>query len=195
MLLTDRFTEALGYAERCHRDQKRKGSAVPYVSHLLAVCATVLEHGGDEDEAIAALLHDAVEDQGGAGRLEDIRRRFGWRVAALVDSCSDSAAAPGEAKAPWLERKQAHIAKMAKADRSEALVVAADKLHNLRDMVRDVRRHGPATMSRFNAPPERILWFHREVARALRPHAGTAPVDEVAAATEELAALLGLPSH
>ena len=109
--LTDRFDRALLYATHVHGGQVRKRTSTPYVAHLLAVAATVLEYGGDEDLAIAALLHDSVEDQGGQGRLEDVRNRFGERVARIVEACSDSLAntAAGERKARWQERKEAYI--------------------------------------------------------------------------------------
>lgn len=190
-ILTDRFAAALAYAEGLHRRQTRKGNDVPYVAHLMAVCATVLEWGGEEDVAIAALLHDAVEDQGGLATLVVIRERFGDRVAEVVAACSDSVTADAAAKAPWLERKQAHLDKLAKAGREVAMVVAADKLHNLHAMIRDVRRHGPETMARFNASPDRIVWFHDQVARALEPHREVAPVAEIIEATRLLAELLG----
>ena len=191
-MTSDRFQDALAYAERLHRTQTRKGNDIPYVAHLLAVCAIVLEWGGDEDTAIAALLHDAVEDQGGFATLAAIRGRFGLRVAEIVAACSDSATADPGLRAPWEERKTAHVRALAGATAEVALVTAADKLHNLQSMLREIRRDGPGTMARFSAPPERILWFNRAVARALAPHRGWAPVDEVEAASAELAALLGL---
>lgn len=191
-MTSDRFQDALAYAERLHRAQTRKGNDIPYLAHLLAVCAIVLEWRGDEDTAIAALLHDAVEDQGGLATLHAIRDRFGARVAEIVAACSDSAAADPHDRAPWEERKAAHIRALADATAEVALVAAADKLHNLQSMLRDVRRDGPQTMARFNASPERILWFNRAVAQALAPHRDWAPVDEVEAASAELAAVLGL---
>jgi (p)ppGpp synthase/HD superfamily hydrolase len=147
-MLTDRFAEALTYAERLHRKQTRKGNDIPYVAHLMAVSATVLEWGGDEDIAIAALLHDAVEDQGGVDTLREIEARFGGRVAGIVMGCTDSTSSDLAAKAPWEERKRHHVAELAQASPDIALVTAADKLHNLTAMIRDVRKHGPATMRR-----------------------------------------------
>ncbi len=191
-ILTDRFAAALAYAEGLHRRQTRKGNDIPYIAHLMTVCATVLEWGGGEDVAIAALLHDAVEDQGGLETLAIIRERFGDPVADIVAACSDSVTTDPAAKAPWLERKQAHLDKLAKAGREVAMVTAADKLHNLQAMIRDVRRDGPQTMARFNAAPDRIVWFHNEVARALAPHRECAPVAEVTEATRILAELLGV---
>ena len=142
MMLTDRFSEALVFAEKLHREQTRKGNDIPYVAHLLAVAAMVLEYGGDEDTAIAALLHDAVEDQGGLKTRDEIEGRFGGRVAGIVMACTDSDSADPGAKSPWESRKRPHIEKLRSADRDVALVTAADKLHNLNAMIRDVRRHG-----------------------------------------------------
>jgi HD domain len=112
------FFCALIYATHVHGGQVRKGTSTPYIAHLLAVAATVLEYGGDEDLAIAALLHDSVEDQGGTARLEDVRNRFGERVARVVKACSDSLAdtAKGERKAHWQERKEAYLAHLRTAD-------------------------------------------------------------------------------
>jgi (p)ppGpp synthase/HD superfamily hydrolase len=147
-LLTDRFSDALTYAARLHSRQTRKGNDIPYVAHLLAVCATVLEWGGDEDTAIAALLHDAVEDQGGLKALAEIEARYGAKVARIVSACTDSVSADPTAKASWEERKREHIAHLASAPPEVALVTAADKLNNLTAMIRDVRRHGPSTLAR-----------------------------------------------
>jgi len=191
-MLTDRFSDALTYAERLHRAQTRKGNDIPYVAHLLAVAAVVLEWGGDEDTAIAALLHDAVEDQGGAETLAEITRRFGDRVAAMVVACSDSVTTSKQEKAPWAERKRKHLAKLAEAGPEVALISAADKLHNLGAMIRDVRRDGVETMRRFNASPADTVWYYASVGRALARYRAQAPVDEIEAATAELADLLGL---
>ena len=142
MVLTDRFDRALLYATHVHGGQVRKGTDTPYVAHLLAVAATVLEYGGDEDLAIAALLHDSAEDQGGAARLEDVRNRFGERVARIVEACSDSLAdtAKGERKAHWQERKETYIAHLLKADEDILRVSLADKVHNARAILRDLRK-------------------------------------------------------
>src|SRR5215472_14590191 len=140
--LTDKFDRALVYATHVHGGQARKGTSIPYVSHLLAVSATVLEYGGDEDLAIAALLHDSVEDQGGKARLEDVRNRFGERVARIVEACSDSLAntAKGERKAHWQERKDAYLADLGKAGKDILGVSLADKVHNARAILRDLRK-------------------------------------------------------
>lgn len=189
-MLTDKFSDALVYAERRHRRQRRKGNDIPYVAHLLVVSATVLEHGGDEDTAIAALLHDAVEDQGGLPTLREIEANFGSRVAAIVEACTDSVSEDPATKLPWEDRKRAYLAHLAHADADVALVAAADKLHNLTAMIRDVRRDGPAVMKKFKAPPERQLWYFREVVKALGRHRARAPVEEIERGVETLAALL-----
>src|SRR5678815_2987367 len=142
MVLTDRFDRALLYATHVHGGQVRKGTDTPYIAHLLAVAGTVLEYGGDEDLAIAALLHDSVEDQGGSARLEDIRNRFGNRVARVVEACSDSLAntATGEHKADWQERKDAYIGRLRQAGPDILRVSLADKVHNARSILRDLRK-------------------------------------------------------
>jgi hypothetical protein len=194
LMLTDRFAAVLAYAERLHRSQTRKGNTIPYITHLMAVCATVLEWGGDEDAAIAGLLHDAVEDQGGLERLADIRARFGDRVADAVAACSDSTTADKEKKAPWRQRKTTHLDHLKQADAMVALVTAADKLHNLNAIIRDVRYYGPATLGRFHAGPEEQVWYFRSVAAALAGYRDIAPVAEIEQGVAVLAGLLGLPA-
>lgn len=162
-MLTDRFDEALAYASRIHRDQRRKDTAIPYVSHLLAVASLTLEHGGDEDQAIAALLHDAAEDQGGAERLADIEARFGPGVAAIVADCTDSWAEP---RPPWRERKAAYVAALAGKPARSLLVSLADKTHNARAIVGDLRRHGDDLWPRFTGGKAGTLWYYGTLARA-----------------------------
>src|SRR5262245_54661027 len=167
-ILTDRFDRALLYATHVHGGQVRKGTSTPYVAHLLAVAATVLEYGGDEDLAIAALLHDSAEDQGGEARLEDVRNRFGDRVAWIVQACSDSLAntAKGEPKADWLERKKAYLARLRKADDDILRVSLADKVHNARAILRDLRKAdvGEEVWTRFTPPKEQTLQYYRSLA-------------------------------
>ena len=163
-MLTIHFDEALAYAAELHREQRRKGSGVPYLSHLLAVTATVIEHGGDEDEAIAAILHDAVEDQGGAATREQIRQRFGERAAAIVDGCTDTDVTP---KPPWRERKAAFIQALGMADASVHLVVAADKLHNAGSTLADYRRLGDEVWELFHGGRDGTLWYYRSAVEAL----------------------------
>lgn len=154
--LTDRFDRALLYATHVHGGQVRKGTSTPYIAHLMAVAATVLEYGGDEDLAIAALLHDSVEDQGGKARLEDVRNRFGERVARIVEACSDSLAdtAGGERKAHWQERKEAYLAHLRAAGEDILRVSLADKVHNARAILRDLRKPdiGEEIWARFSQP-------------------------------------------
>jgi (p)ppGpp synthase/HD superfamily hydrolase len=155
-----------------HGGQVRKGTSTPYVAHLLAVGATVLEYGGSEDMAIAGLLHDAVEDQGGAPRLADIRNRFGDRVADIVRSCSDSMVntAAGQKKEAWRVRKLAYIEHLKTVDAEALLVSLSDKVHNARSILRDLRKSeiGSAVWGRFTKPKEDTLWYYREVADAFQ---------------------------
>ncbi len=171
-----RFEDALVYAARLHRNQVRKGTTIPYITHLLAVAAIVGEHGGGEEEVIAALLHDAVEDQGGAATLADIRTRFGDRVAAIVAGCSDTAAVP---KPPWRERKERYIAHLARATPAVRLVSAADKLHNARAILADLRAQGDAIWARFNGGRAGTLWYYRVLVGALRAAGATPLVEEL----------------
>jgi (p)ppGpp synthase/HD superfamily hydrolase len=160
-MLTERFGEALAFANEVHRGQLRKGTQVPYIAHLMGVASIALNFGADEDEAIGALLHDAVEDQGGPPMLEEIRRRFGPRVAEIVDGCTDSWTTP---KPPWLPRKRAYIDHVRSASASVRLVSAADKLYNVRAIVRDYRRVGDAVWLRFSASPADVLWYYQSLA-------------------------------
>ncbi len=166
-MLTDRFRSAFAWASELHTEQVRKGTGIPYIAHLMAVAAIVLEHGGSEDEAIAALLHDAVEDQGGAPILAEIRTRFGGDVASIVEGCTDAAPAKGGSKGPWKKRKQAYIDHVAKErNRSVLLVSVADKLHNARSISADFEDIGDDLWSRFNAGRDDILWYYAELVAA-----------------------------
>ena len=158
--LTERFQEAFILASMLHAQQKRKGTDIPYLSHLLGVTALVLEDGGDEDQAIAALLHDAVEDQGGLKTLEDIRQKFGHHVAEIADGCSDSYTQP---KPPWKQRKAAYLARLRQASPDIVRVSLADKLHNARSIHSDLQRHGKSTWRRFNGGREGTLWYYRSL--------------------------------
>lgn len=183
MTLSGRFEEALVYAARLHAGQARKGTSIPYIAHLLAVAAIVLEHGGNEDEAIAALLHDAIEDQGGAATRAEIRRRFGETVVQIVDGCSDAETMP---KPPWRPRKEAYLAHLRQASPSVRLVSAADKLHNARAILADYRAIGDTLWQRFSGRKEGTLWYYRSVVGSLRA-AGTTPlVEELARVVAEL---------
>ena len=174
--LTARFHDAVRYAHEAHGGQLRKGSGAPYLSHLLAVASIVLEDGGGEDEAIAALLHDAAEDQGGRPRLEDIRSRFGNAVARIVEDCTDSWSEPKE---PWVERKAAYIQHARKLPMSSLRVSAADKVHNAYSILRDLRTVGERVWERFNATPDDVLAYYESLVRAYREAGGGPLVDEL----------------
>jgi len=163
---SDRLDAAFALARRLHDGQTRKGSTIPYVSHLLAVAALVSEFGGDEDQVIAALLHDAVEDQGGRPLLEGIRSQFGDRVAELVEACTDAFERP---KPPWRERKLAYLSRIPAAPLDVRIIIAADKIHNLRTMIADYEQVGERLWDRFTASKEETLWYYAAVRDALRP--------------------------
>jgi GTP pyrophosphokinase len=179
--LRSRFQEALVYACRLHCGQYRKRTRIPYVAHLLAVTGLVLEYGGDEDLAIAALLHDAVEDRGGRKTLAQIRRRFGDRVAAIVAECSDRLTVR---KPPWPERKRAYLAHLKTASRDALLVSLADKVNNAAAIVKDQGKSGDRVWLRFGGGKRRTLWYYRSLVEAFRQT--SAPADLV----EELARLV-----
>ncbi|WP_414621603.1 HD domain-containing protein [Calothrix sp. CCY 0018] len=157
-LLTNRFEQALIYASRLHNNQIRKGSNIPYISHLLSVTALVLEDGGDEDEAIAALLHDAVEDQGGKATRQVIFDMFGAKVVEIVDGCTDTDTIP---KPSWQKRKQQYIDNLRGASVSVRRVSLADKLHNARSILRDLYQNGEATWGKFKGGREGTLWYYQ----------------------------------
>jgi (p)ppGpp synthase/HD superfamily hydrolase len=159
--LGPRFDAALDLATVLHADQRRKGTDIPYVSHLLAVAAIVLEAGGDEDQTVAALLHDSVEDQPNRITVEALAEQFGPEVARIVEACSDTREAP---KPPWKPRKEAYLVHLEHADHHVLTVSLADKLHNATCLRRDVERHGPAYLDRFNAGPADQLWYYRSLA-------------------------------
>ena len=158
VMLTNRFQDALVFAAQLHANQNRKGSTTPYIAHLLSVTALVLEAGGDEDQAIAALLHDAVEDQGGMQTLEVIRSRYGERVARIVDGCTDAYQTP---KPPWKERKEEYIQHLHSVPAEVRLVSLADKLHNARAILADLRSQGAQTWDKFNGGKQGTLWYYR----------------------------------
>jgi (p)ppGpp synthase/HD superfamily hydrolase len=190
-MLSPRFENALAYAARLHRSQPRKGTDIPYVSHLLAVAGIVLENGGDEDEAIAALLHDGPEDQGGKPVLDDIREHFGPRVAAIVDACSDAMTEDPENKPPWLERKKRYLQHLRECtDQSVYLVSAADKLHNARATLSDIRNLGPSVWTRFKAGRDDSIWYYKSLVDAYDAGASdkrvTRVVDELRRIVDDL---------
>ena len=176
MVLTARFDEAFRYAHEAHAQQTRKGTATPYIGHLMGVASIVLDDGGSEDEAIAGLLHDAAEDQGGRERLDDIRKRFGDSVARIVEDCTDSWETP---KPPWAERKQAYVKHARQLPPASLRVSAADKVHNAYAILRDLRNMGEAVWSRFKAGPDDVIAYYDALVRAYREAGGGRLVDEL----------------
>lgn len=167
--LTGRFIEALFYANQNHRDQTRKATNIAYISHPLAVAGLIIEAGGDEDQAIAGLLHDVPEDCGGEARLIEIMEMFGPRVEAMVRGCSDALPAEGKEKDPYVIRKSQHIHHLnAEANADVLLVTAADKLHNARAIVTDLEISGKKLWSRFNGSPQQIIWYYKEMFKLLK---------------------------
>jgi GTP pyrophosphokinase len=156
----ERLSAAIAYALAVHADQERKGAQTPYIGHLLAVCALVLEAGGDQEQAMAAVLHDAIED-GGAEQEGEIRTRFGERVAMIVRGCTDADTFP---KPPWRTRKEAYLEHLRSAPPEMLLVSCADKLHNARAIVSDFLTHGAAVFDRFSAGRDGVLWYYSALA-------------------------------
>jgi (p)ppGpp synthase/HD superfamily hydrolase len=188
--LSYRFEQAMQVAVRLHGNQLRKGTRIPYVAHLLAVAALVLEDGGDEDQAIAALLHDAPEDQGGRAALEQIRTLFGEHVAQLVDGCTDSYDIP---KPPWRQRKENYLAHLPSVSSEVQRISLADKLHNARSILADLRLSGNAVWKRFTGGKEGTLWYYKslvQVFQALDPSPMSAELSRVLLEIERLAASL-----
>lgn len=186
--LTHRFDEALAFARHLHDDQQRKGSDIPYFAHLLSVTALVLENGGGEDEAIAAVLHDAVEDQGGAATLAVIRERFGATVAAIVEGCSDTDLDP---KPPWRKRKEDYIAGVRHASPSVRLVSACDKLHNARSILHDYRVLGDRLWDRFAGGRDGTVWYYRSLVEAYQSSGNSPLIDELDLVVSEIERLTG----
>jgi (p)ppGpp synthase/HD superfamily hydrolase len=181
-----RYQEALAYAERLHAGQFRKGTRIPYITHPLAVSAIVIAHAGDEDEAIAALLHDGPEDQGGLETLVQIRRRFGERVADIVEACTDTLQNP---KPAWRPRKEAYLARLPRANGSVLLVSAADKLHNAICIRDDYRMLGEVLWARFSSGRDEQLWYYRALVTAFRSATSIPLVDELDRVVREIEAL------
>jgi (p)ppGpp synthase/HD superfamily hydrolase len=185
-----RLGRALEFAAERHGGQARKGTEIPYVSHLLHVAGFVLEHGGDVDQAMAALLHDVVEDCG--VRPAELESYFGARVARIVVECTDllDGDTP-EAKSDWLTRKQRYLDHLPTAWPPSWLVSACDKRHNLAALVADLRRHGPAYLGRFNAGGDQQLWFYRAFHAAARSNIPAALAADLASLADQFAALIG----
>jgi (p)ppGpp synthase/HD superfamily hydrolase len=166
-MLTTRYDEALAYASDLHRTQVRKGTDIPYLSHLLSVSALVLKNGGDEDQAIAGLLHDAAEDQGGAATLDEIRSRFGDRVAGFVADATDSWTEP---KPPWRERKEAYIASIPARSPESLLISLADKTDNARSILGDYRQIGDQVWDRFSGGNSGTRWYYQQLSELFSKH-------------------------
>ena len=192
MKLSEKFEEALVYATQAHGNQMRKKTGIPFVAHILGVTAIALEYGASETEAISALLHDTVEDCGGADRLRDIREKFGDDVAGIVDGCTDTYETP---KPPWLERKRAYIEHLKDSDSSTRLVSASDKLHNTRAILAELRRHGTDVFDRFGGKKDGTLWYYRTLVTAFREHGNhtdlIGELDRVVTEIEKLAGVRG----
>jgi len=187
--LSGQFSKALVYAELKHHNQVRKGGNIPYFGHLLSVAGLVINDGGSEDQAIAAVLHDCVEDAGGAPTLDEIRKNFGEGVASIVDECSDTDVEP---KPPWRERKTAYIEHLAQVGTDTLLVSVADKLDNARSMLRDYHEHGPKLWERFTVKdPRDHLWYYGGLLEAYRKRGlDSWMVDELSRVVDELKRLV-----
>jgi (p)ppGpp synthase/HD superfamily hydrolase len=184
--LSPRFERAFLYANRKHAGQTRKGGNTPYIAHLLGVTSLVLEAGGDEDHAIAALLHDVVEDCGGPPLIKEIRRRFGARVARIVDGCTDPETTPD---APWREQKQKYIEHLRAANADTFLVASADKVNNARSILTDYREVGEPIWERFRGKREGTLWYYRALVEEFRRRPPSRLVRELERVVNELEAL------
>ncbi len=184
MKLSEQFTEALVYATHLHANQMRKGDGkIPYITHLLGVASITLEYGGNETQAIAALLHDAVEDQGGRAQLESIREKFGEAVALIVADCSDTFDTP---KPPWRQRKENYIKHLTSASPDSLLVSCADKLYNARTVLKDYRQMGESIWERFKGKREGTLWYYHTITRAFQKITSHPIVDELQRVVNEL---------
>jgi (p)ppGpp synthase/HD superfamily hydrolase len=181
--LGPRFLKGFLFAAEKHAGQTRKTTTIPYIAHLMGVASLVLEFGGDEDMAIAALLHDVVEDCGGAPMLKEVRRRFGSRVAKIVDGCTDSDIDP---KPPWRGRKETYLRHLKSADAETRLVSAADKLNNARSILSDYREVGESIWERFNGGREGTLWYYRALVQEFGRGRPNRIMRELELAVEEL---------
>jgi (p)ppGpp synthase/HD superfamily hydrolase len=182
--MTPRYTEALNMAARVHEGQLRKATSIPYITHPVAVAALVARHGGDEDQQIAALLHDVLED-GGPEHAAEIVERFGSRVLAMVEGCTDGTPDASGQKVEWRERKQAYLQHLADATDDTLMVSGCDKLSNALAIVEDLHRIGSKVFERFNAKQEGTLWYYQELARIFRQR-GSVVADELGHAVSEM---------
>ncbi len=182
------FTDALTYASHLHAAHTRKGGQIPYIGHLLSVTSLVIEARGTETQVIAALLHDAAEDQGGQPRIEEIERKFGPEVAQIVDECSDTFDVP---KPPWRERKERYLAHLEEADPEVLLVSLADKVDNARAILRDFRTDGDSVWARFsNTNPDDQIWYYRSLEEVFQRRCPSALADEFGRVLDELTSLM-----
>jgi (p)ppGpp synthase/HD superfamily hydrolase len=186
--LGPRLQRAFRYAAEQHAGQTRKQTAVPYLSHLMAVASLVLEAGGDEDMTIAALLHDVVEDCGGMPRLREVRKQFGSRVAKMVEGCTDSYVVP---KPDWLQRKKDYLRELKHADAETRLVSASDKLHNVRTILADYRVQGEDVWKRFTGKREGTLWYYRALSDEYQRRSSNRITRELEIAVAELERAVG----
>jgi len=189
--LGPRFDEAFVFAARKHAGQTKKGTGVPYISHVMAVASLVLEAGGDEEMAIAALLHDVVEDCGGLPTLKEIEEKFGHRVARIVDGCTDSYGYP---KPPWRERKEKYLLRVREEDDETRLVSVADKVHNTRAILLDYREIGDRVWERFAGKREGSMWYYRSLANEFERRGSNRLSRELARVVAELEELAGITS-
>jgi len=186
--LGPRFLRAFLFAAEKHAGQARKASTIPYIAHLMGVASLVLEAGGDEDLAIAALLHDVVEDCGGMPRLREVRRMFGERVAKIVEGCTDSFSDP---KLPWIVRKEEYLRRLKHEDAETRLVSASDKLHNVRTVIADYRKDGESIWKRFSGGREGTLWYYRALNDEFQRRKPNRITRELAVAVQELEKMVG----
>ena len=193
LVTTTRFAAAMTYAHEVHQNQRRKGTGIPYIAHILGVTAIAIEYGANEDEAIGALLHDAAEDGGGEETLAYIRAQFGDTVADIVLGCSDSLVEDPEDKLPWLERKENYLAHLENASASVCLVSAADKLHNVRSIIRDHREHGEDIWERFQGRRDGTLWYYETVADTLLRRYRSQLTRDLQEAVDELLKITATP--
>jgi (p)ppGpp synthase/HD superfamily hydrolase len=172
-LLSERFEAALVLMFQLHRSQFRKGTTIPYISHLLGVAALVMEDGGNEDEAIAALLHDAIEDQGGDATRQAIGHQFGTQVSAIIEGCTDTDVYP---KPPWRERKEQHLRSLATASMSTLRVMTADKLHNARSIAWETQQRGDEVWDKFKGGKAGTLWYYQAFLREVQRRGFESPM-------------------
>lgn len=185
-MLSERFTTALVFATELHATQVRKGSGVPYIAHLLGVASLVLEYGGNEGEAIAGLLHDSIEDQGGLATRDEIYYRFGLEVTTIVEGCTDTFTTP---KPPWKKRKEDYLEHLKTASDSVKLVSCADKLYNARSILKDYQEIGEELWTRFKGKKEGTLWYYQSLVEVFSTHFSSPIVQELRQVVTQLTTL------